>query len=171
ATLDAKLLVERLGAGLPAQELLQRLHLVAAAALLEHRVSVPPTLLAVHGVLLEYRVEHVGREHVGEHVAVVAGVVAANEVAERSLAIAPVAAPPVSFHYSTANTDRGRRRKGGRGGRGGRGKMETGARVNLLALAERLGPLETADLAPQLIVHLRNVQPLKLIMRLGRVDR
>ena len=89
---DAQFLVERLRTRLPAQELHQRQHLVLGASLLQHGVAIPPALSAVHGILLEDRVEHVGRVYQRREVAVVAGIVPADQVAKGRLAVAPGAA-------------------------------------------------------------------------------
>ena len=51
-------------------------------------MPVPPALRAVHGILGEDGVEHVGAVDLAGEVAVVAGVVAAEEVAEGRLAVA-----------------------------------------------------------------------------------
>lgn len=52
--------VERIGLGLAAQELGERLHLVLAATTLQHGVAVTAALGLVHRVVVEGRVEHVG---------------------------------------------------------------------------------------------------------------
>ena len=83
-----QLAIKRIPIRFPAQKPLQRLHLVLAAALLQHQVPVPAALLPVHGVLGEDGVEHVGAVDLAGEVAVVAGVVAAEEVAEGGLAVA-----------------------------------------------------------------------------------
>ncbi len=70
------------------QEPLQRLHLILTAPLLQHHVPVPPAFLAIHGIRRKDRVEHVGAVDLAGEVAVVAGVVAAEEVAEGRLAVA-----------------------------------------------------------------------------------
>lgn len=51
-------------------------------------MPIPAPLLPVHGVLGEDGVEHVGAVDLAGEVAVVAGVVAAEEVAEGGLAVA-----------------------------------------------------------------------------------
>lgn len=87
---QAQLAVEGLGARLPAQELLQNGHLIAAATPLKNGVAVPSTLLAVHRVLLEHGVEHVGAVNLRRQVTVVTGIVTTHEVTKRSLTITPV---------------------------------------------------------------------------------
>lgn len=62
----------------PAQEILERLHLVLASPSLQDRVSVPSTLGGVHRISGEGGVEHVGAVDLGAEVAVVAGIVAAD---------------------------------------------------------------------------------------------
>lgn len=74
--LEAQFPIESLRAGLPAEELLQRLHLILASSLLEHAVPVPTAFLGVHRVLGEDAVEHVHGVDLGGEVAVVAGVIA-----------------------------------------------------------------------------------------------
>jgi len=51
-------------------------------------MPVPSSLLGVHGILSEDAVEHVGAVHLAAEVAVVAGVVAADQVAEGGFAVA-----------------------------------------------------------------------------------
>ena len=51
-------------------------------------MSIPPALFPVHGIFGEDGVEHVGAVDLAGEVAVVAGVVAAEEVAEGCLAVA-----------------------------------------------------------------------------------
>ena len=85
---EAQLAIKRVPVRFPAQEPLQRLHLVLTAPLLQHQVPIPPALGPVHGVLFKHGVEHVGAVDLGGEVAVVAGVVAAEEVAEGGLAVA-----------------------------------------------------------------------------------
>ena len=68
----AQLLIKRVRLGFPAEEVNQCLHLILAAALLEHRVSISSSFLGVHRVLLEDAVEHVGAVDLGGEVAVIA---------------------------------------------------------------------------------------------------
>jgi hypothetical protein len=62
---ETQLLIEGFGVWLATQEVLERLHLFLAASAFEHGMPVPPTFLAVHWILFEDRVEHVGRVHLG----------------------------------------------------------------------------------------------------------
>lgn len=80
--------MKRVPVRFPPQEPPERLHLVLAAPLLEHLVPVAPALDPVHGVPREDGVEHVGAVDLAGEVAVVAGVVAAEEVAKGGLAVA-----------------------------------------------------------------------------------
>lgn len=69
------------------QETLQRLHFILAASLLEHHVPVSPSFFAVHGIFLEDGEEHVCAVDLARKVAVVACVVAAEEVAKGRLSV------------------------------------------------------------------------------------
>lgn len=62
---QAKFLVERIGLRITTKEVLEGLHLILAATLLEDRVAVASTFLGVHGVFLEDGVEHVGGVDLG----------------------------------------------------------------------------------------------------------
>lgn len=57
---QSQVLIECIGLRLTAQELGQSLHLILAATLFEHLVTVATTSSLVHGVVLEDCVEHVG---------------------------------------------------------------------------------------------------------------
>lgn len=72
-SLQPQLLIKRLRIRLSSQKLDQRLHLILTATLLQNRMSIPSSLLSVHGIRLEYTVEHVGAVDLGGEVAVVAG--------------------------------------------------------------------------------------------------
>lgn len=61
----AQLPVKSLGTRFPAQEILERLHLILAAAALEHGVAISAAFLGVHGVFGEDGVEHVGAVDLG----------------------------------------------------------------------------------------------------------
>lgn len=92
----AKLLVECRRGRLPAEEVLQCVHLAPAAASGDHLVAVPSSLVLVHGVLLEMGVEHVVRKDAGVEVAVVTSIVAADEVVNAGIRVAPSAVEKVS---------------------------------------------------------------------------
>lgn len=68
---ETQFLIKRVGLGLSAQELNQRLHLVLAASLFEHRVSVPATLLGIHRVLSKDTIKHVCRVDLRAEVTIV----------------------------------------------------------------------------------------------------
>lgn len=86
---NAQLLVESLSARLSAQKLLQKLHLVNAATSFQNGVAVSTTFLAIHGVLLEERVEHVQGKDLRIEVAIVAGIITTEEVANVGISVAP----------------------------------------------------------------------------------
>lgn len=65
ALCQPQLPVERLRARLPPQKVLERLHLVFAAAPLEDRVAVAPALRGVHRVGGKDGMKHVGRVDLG----------------------------------------------------------------------------------------------------------
>lgn len=69
------------------KEVLQGLHLILASTLLEHHVSISAPLLAVHGVLLEDRIEHIRAVHLRGEIAVVARIVATKEMTKGCLAV------------------------------------------------------------------------------------
>lgn len=84
---QTQLPVKRITIGFTSKEALQGLHLILASTLLEHQVSVSAPLLAVHRVLLEDRMEHIRAVHLRGEVAVVAGIVATEEMTKGCLAI------------------------------------------------------------------------------------
>lgn len=86
---NAQFLVESLSAGLSAQELFQKFHLVNAATSLQNGVAVSATFLAIHGVLLKERVEHVQRKDLRIEVAIITGIITTEEVANVGISVAP----------------------------------------------------------------------------------
>lgn len=52
-------------------------------------MTVATSFLAIHGVLLEHTIEHVGAVDLAGQITIVAGIVTTNEVTERSLTMTP----------------------------------------------------------------------------------
>ena len=89
---QAQLLVEGFRGGLATKEVLKRLHLILSTATFKNSMSVTSTFLAVHRVLLKDGVEHIGRVDLRREVAVVASIVASDQVTKSGLTITPVKA-------------------------------------------------------------------------------
>ena len=87
---QAQLLVEGFRGGLATKEVLKRLHLILSTATFKNSMSVTSTFLAVHRVLLKDGVEHIGRVDLRREVAVVASIVASDQVSESGLTVTPV---------------------------------------------------------------------------------
>lgn len=64
----SKFFVERFRARFTSEKVLQSLHLFLAAATLQNRVTISPTFLAIHRILLEIRVEQVATENLGTEI-------------------------------------------------------------------------------------------------------
>ena len=143
---DAQLLVKGLGTRLATEKLLEREHLVLRTTLFQHHVPVPPSLLAIQGVLLEDTVKHVGGIYQRAQVAVVASVITSYQVAEAGLAISPGAKRMLAVSTSGISD------------------------YHLLWLAQGLGTLETRNLGTEIIVEATKVQILNPFMAFGLVD-
>ncbi len=83
-----QLSIKRLCTRFPPQEIFERLHLILTSPSLQDRMSVSSTLSGVHRISGEGSMEHVCAVDLGAEVAIVAGVVAADQMAKGCLAVA-----------------------------------------------------------------------------------
>lgn len=93
----SQLLVESIGPWLPTQKLRQSSHLILTTTLLKNSVTIPTTMLLVHGIILEHGVEHISRVDLRAEVTIVSRIVSADQVTEGGLAMAPVIAGAEGF--------------------------------------------------------------------------
>lgn len=111
-------------------------------------MTVPTTFLAVHGILLEERVEHIQGKDLRVEVTVVACIISADKMANVGVTVAPVTIDIVSIISKRARSN---------------GK-------NLHSLSYILRPFDARNVVSQLIPELSAVQVLDFIVGLGAVD-